>query len=317
MKAQSSSKTWTGIWTALVTPFKPQKKGLVVDWTAYRQLLKRQVDAGVAGVVPCGTTGETPTLNEAEKKQLIKIALQVTKKTPLRVIAGTGSNNTAESIRFSKWAAQAGVHGLLVVCPYYNKPTQRGLYQHFTAIADATKCPVMLYNVPSRTSISLTASTIAQLSLQKRITSLKEATGDMNFLDEIRQRLQDNQSQLQLFSGDDVTFVDFMRHGGHGMVSVASNLIPEVMNSIYHAASQGNWLKAEELQKKYLGLFKALFVEPNPVPVKFALSKLGWCHPDVRLPLVELEEKNQQLIQQVMQAVQLLPESSTRKTRAR
>jgi 4-hydroxy-tetrahydrodipicolinate synthase len=276
---------WKGVYTAVVTPFQQNGE---IDWNAYRALLKAQHAGGVAGVIPCGTTGESPTLSADEKKKLITFTLQELKGTGLKVIPGTGTNNTAESIEFSAWASDQGADAVLVVTPYYNKPSQLGLFQHFNAIADRVKCDVILYNVPGRTSVSLTADTIVRLAKHPRITAIKEASGNLAFDSEIRDALNQAGAHLALLSGDDPTFLPFLGLGGVGCISVASNLIPRQMVELQQAFEKGDQARAQELHERYAPLFKDLFIEANPVPVKFALSQIGPCGKTVRLPLAEL-----------------------------
>jgi 4-hydroxy-tetrahydrodipicolinate synthase len=278
-----------GIYTAIVTPFKRNGE---LDLGAYRALLKDQIAAGISGIVACGTTGETPTLSESEKKLVIETTIKELKGTGVKIFAGTGSNNTAESVRFSKWASDAGVDGILVVTPYYNKPTQAGMLAHFRAVADAVSCEVMLYNVPGRTAVSLAADTISELAAHPRIRSVKEATGNPAFSDELVAALKRAGKKMDLFSGDDSTFLALLDRGATGVVSVASNLLPRAMVALQRAAEKGDLTKARELNEKYSPLFRDLFVESNPVPVKYALAALGVCEPTVRLPLVELSRES-------------------------
>jgi len=276
-----------GVYTALVTPFSSNGS---LDLEAYRRLLKDQVDAGVDGVIPCGTTGESPTLTLDEKKQLITIALEQLKGTRVKVVAGTGSNDTRETVALSQWASSAGVAGILVVTPYYNKPTQKGLEAHFRAVADAVTCDVMLYNVPGRTGVSLTAETIVRLAEHPRIKALKEATGNVAFASEIVDQLTHARRSLALLSGDDATFMPFLAVGGCGVVSVASNLFPRAMVALQKAMDEGRLAEARILHERFYPLFRDLFVESNPVPVKAALESLGFCRGDVRAPLATLSD---------------------------
>ena len=276
---------WKGIFTAIVTPFQPNGD---IDWNAYRALVKAQRAGGVAGIVPCGTTGESPTLTQDEKKKLITITMEELKGTGIKTVPGTGTNNTAESIEFSAWASEFGVDGILVVTPYYNKPSQAGLIQHFTRIADRVKCDVILYNVPGRTSVSLTAETIADLAKHPRIAAVKEATGNLAFDAEVIDCLKQAGVTLALLSGDDPTFLPFLSLGGDGCISVASNLIPRQMVELQAAVENGDLARARKIHEQFFPIFKDLFVEANPVPVKYALSQLGPCGKTVRPPLAEL-----------------------------
>jgi len=283
-----------GVATALVTPFRNG----TIDWKAFDVLLKQQGDAGIHAVVPCGTTGENPTLSFEERKKLITVCVSTFKGSQTQVVVGTGANSTQESILLSRSAESLGADGLLIVTPYYNKPTQEGLYQHYAAIHESTQIPIVLYNVPSRTCVSLTVETILRLSKLPRITSLKEATGNMTFDQEILSALKKAGSKMTLLSGDDPTFLDFLKLGGHGCISVASNLVPSVVLKIFEK-------KDASLQKKYLPLFQNLFIETNPSPVKYALSKQGWMSPEVRLPLVELSATSKQLLDTTLSEFEL------------
>ena len=282
-----------GVWTALVTPFTQARGGTPqIDLEAFKKIIRDQREAKVAGVIPCGTTGESPTLSIEEKKTLIKTALEELRGSGVGVIAGTGSNNTAETIELSRWASEQGVEGVLIVTPYYNKPTQAGLEAHFLAIADQVKCEVMLYNVPGRTGISLTAETIVKLAAHPRVRSLKEATANTAFTSEILDQLHLSKRNMDVFSGDDATFLPLLSIGAVGVVSVASNLFPRAMVAIQAAAEQGQPVKAQEIHRKYYPLFRDLFIESNPSPVKAALHFAGWCESEVRLPLVQMTSPN-------------------------
>jgi len=295
----------TGIWTAIVTPFKLDGQRKVLDLDAFKMLIRLQVEAGVSGIIPCGTTGESPTLSLNEKKLLIKTAIEELKEEKVNVVAGTGSNNTQASIDLSRWASDEGADGVLLVCPYYNRPTQRGLIEHFTAIADAVKCEVVLYNVPVRTGVSLTPQTISHLAKHVKITSLKEASGDMGFLGEVQEELKSQSLSLNLLSGDDSSFLDFLKNGGHGVVSVGSNLIPQTFVKIYSSFVAGDQSTAESLNEKYAELFRGLSIEPNPIPLKRALGHVGLCNDLVRLPLTAMSPENAEQLIKRLDAVQL------------
>jgi 4-hydroxy-tetrahydrodipicolinate synthase len=286
-----------GVFTALVTPFQPDGR---VDMDAFKRLLKDQATAGVDGVIPCGTTGESPTLSHEEKKTLIRTAIDELKGTRVQVIAGTGSNDTAETVELSQWASAAGAAGVLVVTPYYNKPSQAGLEAHFRAVADAVHCEVMLYNVPGRTGVSLAAETIVRLAEHPRIRSLKEATGNIAFTSEILDKLTLARRSLALFSGDDATYLPFLAVGGSGVVSVASNLFPRAMVALQKAVDEDRLGDARALHARFYPLFRDLFVESNPVPVKAALELLGFCGSHVRAPLVTLSETSKATLVRAM-----------------
>jgi len=282
-----------GTWTALVTPFSSTGK---IDELAWAKLLRLQREAGVAGVVPCGTTGESPTLSVEEKKFLISSAISEFKGTGVGVMAGTGSNNTSEAIELSVWAAGAGVRALLIVTPYYNRPSQAGLESHFRAIADAVDCEIMLYNVPGRTGVSLTADTVVRLSAHPGIRSIKEATGNVSFSSEIRERLLREDRQLDILSGDDACFLPLLSVGATGVVSVASNLFPAEMVALQQAYEAGRCKAAQDVHDRYYPLFRDLFVESNPSPIKEALSYVGLCGSTVRAPLAPLTETSRDLL---------------------
>ena len=277
-----------GILTAIVTPFKNGE----IDWPALSGLVDRQINAGVSGLIVSGTTGESPTLSKDEKKQLVNFVVnQVAGKSA--VIAGTGNNNTAETIQLSQWAAEAGVDGLLLVVPYYNKPTQEGLYQHFAAVADAVKpMPIFLYNVPGRTVADLLPETVARLAERENITHVKEATGLMNRVEEIVKLAP----RLTVLSGDDKTFFAGLEYGFKGIISVASNIFPEKMLEIYSAYTSGDVAKATALNEKMKPFYEFIFCEPNPVPVKAIAAHLGWIQNELRLPLVPLSAENSKKI---------------------
>ncbi|MBI4924420.1 MAG: 4-hydroxy-tetrahydrodipicolinate synthase [Bdellovibrio sp.] len=279
-----------GVWTAIITPFDQHGN---LELSTFKALLKNQKEAKATGVITCGTTGEAATLSETEKKTLIQIALEELEGSQTKVMAGTGTNNTAETLELSKWAFQQGVHGLLLVTPYYNKPTQTGLEKHFLNIADKVNCEIMLYNVPGRTAVSLTAETIIKLAGHPNITSLKEASGNLAFLSEIKNQLILANKKLDLLSGDDALFLPSLAVGTTGVVSVASNLFPRRMTAIQKAFEAGNHQKAKELHQFYYPLFRDLFIETNPAPIKFALSYAGWCKNILRLPLVTISLTSQ------------------------
>jgi 4-hydroxy-tetrahydrodipicolinate synthase len=283
-----------GVFTALVTPFTSQNE---LDLPAYKRILEDQRDAGVSGVVPCGTTGESPTLSPDEKKKLIQTALDTLRGTGVKVFAGTGSNNTSETVALSKWASDQGADGLLVVTPYYNKPSQAGLEAHFRAVADAVNCEVMLYNVPGRTGISLTAETVTKLAAHPRINSIKEATSNVAFAGEILDCVQQAKLNISLLSGDDVAFLPLLSVGAHGVVSVASNLFPRAMVQIQKLHAAGKAREAAALHQRFYPLFRDLFIDSNPVPIKHAMMFAGWCDARIRLPLVELSAGNREKLE--------------------
>src|SRR3954463_5287543 len=275
-----------GTFTALVTPFR----GDELDHGALEKLLEGQFAGGVTGVVAVGTTGESPTLTHEERETVIRKCVELCKGR-CDVLAGTGSYSTRDAIAATKRAEALGVNGALVVSPYYNKPSQEGLFRHFKAIADATSIPIMLYNIPGRCGVDIQADTVVRLAETCRnIVSIKEASGSVERVSELRGRLPDD---FTILSGDDSLILPFMAVGASGVVSVASNLIPSEVCALVRACESGDLKSAEKLHRKLLPLFKDLFIEPNPVPVKTALGWRGVMSSQVRLPLCEMSEANQ------------------------
>lgn len=285
-----------GALTALITPLRDDR----IDEPALKRLVEQQIAGGIHGLVPCGTTGEAATLSVAEQLQVIEIVTRtVDRRVP--VIAGAGSNNTREAIERTRECKKIGVDATLQVTPYYNKPTQEGLVAHFTAIADAVPLPVILYNVPSRTAVDMTAETVAQLAKHPRIQGIKEATGDMARAAQIRELCGDD---FSLLSGDDFSLLSFLAVGGHGVISVTSNVIPQVISDLCTAAVKQQWDHACTLHTRQLKLARTLFLQSNPIPVKAAMAMLGYCQPDMRLPLISLRPdspQGQQLAQVLTQ----------------
>lgn len=278
-----------GVYTALITPF--QETG-AIDERQFKRLLDQQAEAGIQGVVVCGTTGESPTLSLEEKKSLITTAVQHLQKSPVRVFAGTGSNDTTKTVEFSRWASDQGVDGLLVVAPYYNKPSQKGLLEHFRAVADSVNVPIMLYNVPGRTGVAIHPETTFQLSQHARIQAMKEATGDVTQVSELLHRTRQNEAPFQVFSGDDSCFLASMALGASGVVSVISNLFPKEWVQLFHSTTAGRWDEARELHQRFYPLVRDLFIESNPSPAKTVYSALFGASAKVRAPLVPLQPAN-------------------------
>lgn len=269
-----------GIFTALVTPFSSD----AFDEDAFTALVNWQISEGIHGLVPVGTTGESPTLTHEEHARVIELCVEVTAgRVP--VMAGTGSNCTREAILRTQHAGEAGADSVLIVAPYYNKPTQEGIYQHYKAVHDATDIPLVIYNVPGRSIINITDETLARLAALPRIIGLKDATGDLARVSTLRAEI--GKAFLQ-FSGEDMTAVAFNAAGGVGCISVLSNIAPQLCAQIQTATLKGNFIEAREMADKLTRLTQVLFAEANPVPVKYALSLMGKCKADVRLPLVEL-----------------------------
>lgn len=270
--------TLEGALTALITPFRDGD----VDHDAYAELVERQIEGGIDGIVPCGTTGEAATLSEDELVETVETAAE-TADGRVPVVAGTGSNDTDKTIRRTREIADIdGVDAALVVTPYYNKPSQEGMYRHFWRVAERGGLPVVLYNVPSRTGVSLEADTVARLAEHDDIVAIKEASGDMRLVSRI---LEEAGEDIQVLSGDDFTTYPLVALGGSGCVSVVSNLDPETMSDLVSAASRGDLETARRLHQKIQPLARVLFAEPNPAPTKLAASILGWCDADVRAPM--------------------------------
>lgn len=268
---------------ALVTPMLPSGE---VDFEAYVKLIDWHIASGTQAIVVLGTTGENVTLTFEERTALIEKAIdQVQGRLP--VIVGTGTNSTAKTIAFTKQAMQLGADAALVVTPYYNKPTQEGLYQHFKAVSEAASLPIILYNVPSRTGCDMLPETIARLAPLSNIVALKEATGSIERLKAIL-GLTD---QIDLLSGDDKTALDFMLHGGQGVISVVANIIPKQMRELCDAVLHGDANQAATLNAKLVGLYDAMSLESNPIPIKWALAKIGRIHDGIRLPLTPLAQQ--------------------------
>ena len=283
-----------GTFTALVTPFLNGG----VDDSAFNKLLETQIAAGITGVVAIGTTGESPTLSHDEREQVIRLSVATANKRCL-VLAGTGSNATQHAIVDTKLAEKLGVDGALLVAPYYNKPSQEGLFRHFKAIAGATSLPIMLYNIPGRCSVDILPETVVRLAKECRnIVSIKEASGSVERVGDLRRRLPES---FMILSGDDSLTLPFMAVGAGGVVSVASNLFPSQVCALVRACESGDLKSAATLHRKLLLLFKVLFIEPNPVPVKTALGRRGSMSGEVRLPLCEMSEANQDRLRKTLE----------------
>src|SRR6266513_2006082 len=283
-----------GTFTALVTPFRDN----AIDVSAFEKLIETQIAAGVTGIVAVGTTGESPTLSHEEREEAIRLAVAIANKR-CQVLAGTGSNATQHAVTDTKMAEKLGADGALLVAPYYNKPSQEGLFRHFKTIADATSLPIVLYNIPGRCGVDITPDTVARLAKECRnIVSIKEASGSVERISELRTRLPDS---FTILSGDDSLTLPFMSVGAVGVVSVASNLFPSEVCVLARACESGDLKSAEKLHRKLLPLFKDLFIEPNPVPVKTALGWRGAMSPEVRLPLCEMSEANQARLRKTLE----------------
>lgn len=275
---------------AIVTPFSASGgKNLVVDEKKLRELIEFHIKNGTSGIVPCGTTGESATLSFQEHYKVIEITIeQVKKRVP--VIAGTGSNSTEEAIMLTRHAARAGADASLQVSPYYNRPTQKGLYEHFKAIANSVEIPIILYNIASRTGVNIEPETIAKLAQDcKNIVGVKEASGNLDQMSRIKALCPAN---FNLLSGDDSLTLPILSIGGTGIISVVANIVPKDVANLVSEFEKGNIQKAQEIHYKLLPLIKAMFIETNPIPVKTAMGLLGMCEPDLRLPMCAMSPEN-------------------------
>ncbi|MGN0831437.1 MAG: 4-hydroxy-tetrahydrodipicolinate synthase [Candidatus Ornithospirochaeta sp.] len=277
--------TFRGVFTAMITPFTEYN---TVDYISLERLVEAQINAGIDGLVPCGTTGESPTLSHEEHDRVIAQTIRFAKgRVP--VIAGTGSNATNEAIRLSQHAQDAGVDAVLLVNPYYNKPTQKGLYLHFKAIADSVSVPCILYNIKGRTGVNLETETLLRLEAEcPNIVAVKEASGS---IDQMSSVISTTEEDFSVLSGDDNLTLDLIRKGGDGVISVASNLFPSEMVKMTHAALSGDYETAEKYNAWFSEFFKVCFVETNPIPIKTAMAKAGYCKEIFRLPLCTLEKE--------------------------
>jgi len=282
-----------GSMVALVTPMHPDGS---VDFDSLGQLIEFHIENGTSAIVSMGTTGESATLNEKEHCEVIRRTVEVANER-IPIIAGTGANSTTEAISLTRCAMQAGADACLLVTPYYNKPTQEGLYQHHKLIAESVAIPQILYNVPGRTACDMLPETVARLAEVSNIIGIKEATGDLSRLTQIRELCGDN---FDIFSGDDDTGMEFMLQGGDGVISVTNNIAPKAMSDMCAAALAGDRTKAEELNQPLTGLHNDLFVEANPIPVKWALTEMGKMPAGIRLPLTILSEQYHQTLRDAM-----------------
>ncbi len=288
-----------GSMVAIVTPFKDGK----VDEKKFRDLIDFQIKNGTSGIVPCGTTGESATLSFQEHDRVIEITIeQVKKRVP--VISGTGSNSTEEAVMLTKHAAKAGSDASLQVSPYYNRPTQKGLYAHFKAIADSVDIPIILYNIASRTGINIEPETIAQLSRDcKNIVGVKEASGNLDQMSRIKALCGQN---FVLISGDDSLTLPVLSIGGTGIISVVANIVPKDVADMVSEFEKGNTQKARALHYKLLPLIKAVFLETNPIPIKTAMGLMKLCEPDLRLPMCLMSEENLEKLKKALKDYGLL-----------
>ena len=271
-----------GVITALITPLRDG----TVDEAAFKKLLERQIAAGVHGVVPMGTTGESATLHLDEHKRVVEMCVEIAAGR-IRVIAGAGSSATDKAIELSRFAKTVGADGTLVVTPYYNRPSQDGMRAHFEAVADAVEIPMLLYNVPGRTGVDLSNESVKALSVHPNIVGIKDATGDLSRVSWMRANID---GQFDLISGDDPSYLGYAAQGGAGVISVTSNVAPEAMVALHNAVQVGDLVTARSWQDRLIALHKGLFLDNSPSPTKYALSKLGYCTEEVRLPLSQTRE---------------------------
>lgn len=285
---------FTGSITALVTPFKDGK----VDEAALRRLIDFQLENGINGVVPCGTTGESATLNYEEHDHVIEVVIDaVSGRVP--VIAGTGSNSTSETIQLTAHAKKAGADAALLIAPYYNKPTQQGLYEHYRRVAEEVDIPIMLYNVPGRTGVNMLPETVARLSEIESIVGIKEATGDLKQVSEV---IEYSRKGFLVLSGDDFTTLPMLAIGGHGVISVTSNVMPKEISDMVRFFKEGRFDEATRLHFSLQALHRMMFIETNPIPVKTALAMMGMISGEFRLPLVDMAEANRVKLQGVLKS---------------
>ncbi|RMH33554.1 MAG: 4-hydroxy-tetrahydrodipicolinate synthase [Nitrospirae bacterium] len=290
--------TFSGSLVAIVTPFKNGK----VDETTLADLIEFQIANGTSGIVPCGTTGESATLSPQEHERVVAFTIEVVNRR-VPVIAGTGSNSTDEAILFTKHAYSAGADGALLITPYYNKPTQEGLYQHYRAVAKAVDLPLVLYNIPGRTSVNMMPSTIQRLSAIPTIVAVKEGSGSLQQVSEILQLCGD---RITVLSGDDALTLPMMALGAKGVITVTANIAPKDMADLVAAALAGNFEQARRLHFRLAPIFTALFLETNPIPVKAALAMMGKISDEVRLPLTPLSSSSKEKLAHALQTYGLI-----------
>ncbi len=285
-----------GAYTAIVTPFNRSGD---VDFGKLRELIEIQVRNGIDGIVPVGTTGESPTLDYAEHEKVVETCVEVVRKR-IKVIAGTGANSTREALELTKHAQEAGADGTLQVTPYYNKPNQAGLIKHFSAVADLG-LPTILYNIPGRCGREIEVGTVAELAKHPNIVAVKEAGGSVDRVSRTRARCK-----IEILSGDDSLTLPMMAVGAVGVISVASNVTPKPVADMVHAALKGDWKTALELHQKYYRLFTDLFVDTNPIPVKAAMAMMGLCEEVYRLPLCETSDANKAKVRECLKQLKLV-----------
>ena len=287
-----------GVFTALLTPFKNGE----LDEVSFRSFIDFQMESGIHGLVPVGTTGESPTVSHDEHKLAVEICIdQVNKKAP--VIAGTGSNNTAEAIELTNHASEKGADAALVVTPYYNKPNQEGLYAHYKAIAENSDIPIVIYNIPGRSIVDMNLETMNELFQIKNIIGVKDATSDISRVFKYKSIIGDSFNQL---SGEDATTLAYMTYGGHGSISVTSNIAPKLCSDLMNLCLAGKFDEASKINDKLMKLHECLFLEPSPGPVKYAAEKLGLMSSELRLPLVEISKNTKDRVDEAMKFASLI-----------
>jgi 4-hydroxy-tetrahydrodipicolinate synthase len=289
---------FTGSMVALVTPFKDGK----VDWQSLESLIEFHIANGTHGIVPCGTTGESATLSHEEHDAVVKTVVKSVKKR-VPVIAGTGSNSTAEGVRLTREAEKSGVDGALMISPYYNRPTQEGIYQHYRKVASEVGVPIIVYNIPGRTGSKIEPETLARLAEIKNIAGVKEATGSLDQAIDVIRLCGD---RLAVYSGEDSLIFSLMAIGGKGVISTVANVAPKQTAQLAEACLQGDWEKGRRIQFELIPLIRSLFIETNPIPVKTALSLMGKCNGELRLPLTPMAEGNLKKLNQAMSDFGLL-----------
>lgn len=289
-----------GSMVAIVTPFK--NNGTDVDEKKLKELVNFHIKNGTSAIVPCGTTGESATLSMKEHQQVIDVVIDAA-KGKVKVIAGTGSNNTVEAIELTKHAKKSGADAVLIITPYYNKPTQEGIYRHFKALSDAVDIPIVAYNIASRTGINIEPKTMARISKIKNVVGVKEASGNLNQMSEIKMLCGED---FDLISGDDSLTLPLLAVGGCGIISVVANIIPKDVADMVAAFLGGNLEKARMLHYKMLPLVKAMFIETNPIPVKTAMGMMGMVEQTLRLPMCEMSEENKEKLKAALKDYRLL-----------
>ncbi len=295
---------FTGTYTAIVTPIKNGK----IDYDALERIVRMQIKAGVDGIVPVGTTGESPTVNYEEHIQIIESVVKIAAGR-VKVVAGTGGNSTTEAVYLTEEAERAGADGSLQVAPYYNKPTQEGMYQHFREVASRTRLPLMLYSIPGRCGVEIGIDTVKRLAADcKNVVAIKEAGGNADRVSQLREALG---PKFVILSGDDALTLPFMALGAQGVVSVASNIIPRQVSRMVKAFAAGDIKTAQQLHRKYYGVFKDLFIETNPAPVKAAMAMMGLVENEFRLPMVPITSKSEQVLRNTLVKCGVLPEAKS------